>query len=95
MKIVAVLILSIIAVSTAGPISVSNNNVGDIVSVGVNANLEISSEINQNIISIIVALLNQELGIINIPNGPRAPNLPNINISPELIERIREILGRE
>lgn len=69
MQFVAVTLLAFVAVALAGPISVSDNNVGDIVSVGVNANLEISNKVEQNIISVIVALLNQELGVISIPEG--------------------------
>ena len=63
MKFVAVFLLALIAAVCASPTSISDNNVGDIVSVGVNANLEISNKIEQNIISILVGILNQQ-GII-------------------------------
>lgn len=73
MKFLAITFLTF-AIAVAGPISVSDNNVGDIVSVGVRANLEISNQVEQNIVSVIVALLNQ--GVINFPEGgPQAPNL--------------------
>lgn len=96
MKFVAITLLAFVALANAGPINVSDNNVGDIVSVGINANLEISNKVNQNIISIIVALLDQDLGVIRIPEGgPQAPNLPDIPewVTPEMIERIREVLN--
>lgn len=94
MKLVAVTLLALIAAVAAGPINVSDNNVGDIVSVGINANLEISNQIEQNIISIIVALLTDQDLNINLPEGwPSAPNLRNV--SPEMIERVRELISRK
>lgn len=93
MKFIAVFVLAFVGACVAGPISVSDNNIGDIITVGVRANLEISNQVEQNIISVIVALLNQELGIIRLPEGgPSAPNLPSI--PEEWRDRIREILDR-
>lgn len=40
-----------------------------------NANQDISNQVEQNFFSNIVALLNQELGKINLPNRPEAPNV--------------------
>jgi hypothetical protein len=60
MKFVAVTLLAFVAAAIAGPISVSDNNVGDIVTVGINANAVLSSQIDQNIFSVIAALLNQQ-----------------------------------
>lgn len=74
MKFVAITLFALIAAVCAAPTSISDNNVGDIVTVGVNAKLDISSKIDQNIVNVIVALLNQQ-GIIIAPNLPGAPGV--------------------
>ena len=87
----------LVAAVVANPVSISDNNIGDIITVGIKANLEISNKVEQNIISIIVALLNQELGIIRLPGGPEAPNLPHpefASISPDMRDQIRELLQK-
>lgn len=43
-----------------GAISVSHNNIGDIVNVEISANAVVSSNIEQNIITILLGLLNQQ-----------------------------------
>lgn len=61
MKFVAITLLaSLVAVAMANPVSISDNNVGDIVTVGINAKAELSNKIDQNIFSVIIALLNQQ-----------------------------------
>lgn len=97
MKFVAITLLALIAAVAANPINVSDNNIGDIVTVGVNANLEISNKVNQNILSIIVALLNREDGEnIQVPDFPEWPEWPEFrNLSPEMIERIRAMIPRK
>lgn len=95
MKIVAITLLAFVAAICANPVSISDNNVGDIVTVGVNANLSLKNEINQNIINIIVALLNQQ-GIVIPINGGASPveaaALPEMKISPEIIANVKSIL---
>lgn len=71
MKFVGVILFALFAAVIAGPVSISDNNVGDIVTVGVNANLELSNKIDQHIISIIIKLLNQQA--IVIPDIPERP----------------------
>jgi hypothetical protein len=103
MKFVAVTLLAFIAAAAAGPISVSDNNVGDIVTVGVNANLSLNNEINANLVSVIAAILNQQ-AIVVAANGNSldagAPNLPSEQlpklpeISPEMIEKIKSMLTK-
>lgn len=90
MKFIAVTLLAMIAAVAANPINVSDNNVGDIVSVDIDANLVLRNEVNQNIISIIIALLGQGDGEIQ---WPRAPELRNI--SPEMIEKIRKLMPKK
>jgi hypothetical protein len=84
MKFAAVLFLAFIATATAGPMKISDNNVGDIVTVGVNANLKVSNQVDQNIVNVIVALLNQQLAVVPpslVPRVPIAP--PEVPILPD------------
>ena len=64
--IVFVLLAFIVVVIRADPVKISDNNVGDIVTVGINANEVLSNEMNQNILSIIVGILNQQ-AIVALP----------------------------
>lgn len=64
--IVFVLLAFIVVVIRADPVKISDNNVGDIVTVGINANAVLSNEMNQNILSIIVGILNQQ-AIVALP----------------------------
>lgn len=109
MKLFAVTVLTLVTDAIAGPISVSNN-VGDIVTVDFNANAVVSSNIDQNIISVIAALLNQQaIGISALVDaeGTADENIladiteessenesPNFNIPPELIERVKGLFNK-
>lgn len=89
-------VIAAVAAAPSGPVQISDNNVGDIVTVGVSGSLELSNHIDQNIISVIVALLNQQA--IVIPAGNDAPTpaqLPNFKITPEMIENIKSLLVKE
>lgn len=95
MKFAAVFVLVFVAAVIAGPINVSDNNVGDIVTVGINANVQLSNHIEQNIISVIIALLNQQvLGVIGSEGGAPA-DASKIQITPEMIERVRSLLTQK
>ena len=100
-------ILAAFAVINANPISVSNNNMGDIVTVGVNANLQATSDINVNIITAILALLNQQAlivspqaaGDVQPPTGLSSLITPEMlseakknKITPEMIEGFKQML---
>lgn len=96
-------ILAAFAAINANPISVSNNNVGDIVTVGVNANVQATSDINVNIITAILALLNQQALIVSPqaagdvqPSSLITPEVlseaKNIKITPEMIEGFKQLL---
>jgi hypothetical protein len=102
-------ILAAFAAINANPISVSNNNVGDIVTVGVNANLQATSDINVNIITAILALLNQQALIVSpqaagdVQPESILPSLitpetlteaKNIKITPEMIEGFKQLLQK-
>ena len=72
MKFVAMLLLSFIAASLAAPTSISNNNIGDIVNVYVKADLKVINSIDQNIVNVLVALLNQQ-GVVALPGEIPTP----------------------
>lgn len=97
MKFAAILVLAFVAAAVAGPISVSDNNIGDIVTVDVSANVKVSNEVDQTFVNVIVGLLNQQGVLVRRPEGddsgaPRWPDLEG-RIPPEWIERIREWLA--
>lgn len=64
MKFAAVILLAFVATTYASPTSIKDNNIGDIITVGIKANVELSNHVEQNIISIIAALLNQQAIVV-------------------------------
>lgn len=48
-----------------GAISVSHNNIGDIVNIELSANAVLSSNIEQNIITVLLGLLNQQAAVVS------------------------------
>lgn len=99
MKIVAFTLLAFIAAVFAGPISVSDNNIGDIVTVGINANLNLSNQVDQDIVNVIIALLNQQAIAVApsaetndaAPASVETPKLPEI--SHEMVEKFKALLN--
>lgn len=82
MKFAAVILLAFVAAIAANPVSVHDNNVGDIITVGINANAELSNKIDQNIVNVIVALLNQQ-AIVVVPPTEDKPEHPTVTEIPE------------
>lgn len=98
MKFIAVTLLAFIAAVASAPTSISDNNVGDIITVGINANVELSNHVEQNIISVILALLNQQALVVAGGNDGQVPaqQLPaKLNITPEMIERVKGLLSKQ
>lgn len=105
MKIFAVTVfICLIATISGAPTQISDNNVGDIITVGVHAGIDINSEVDVTLINIIAALLNQNLAVIapgnepaNQPNSdihsqqPEQPRIPKI--TPEMIEKFKGYLA--
>lgn len=54
-----VVALLLVSGSLAGPISVKDNNIGDIVTVGVNLQADIKTDIDTTIVNVLAALLTQ------------------------------------
>lgn len=107
MKYVAITLVICVASVFANPILISGNKIGDIVTVRANANAVLSSSIDQNVISGILGLINQQAAVVGRVNGladtqddtptsdihvPSLPNLP-IAITPELIEKFTQKLN--
>lgn len=75
MKFVAITLLAFIAAVFSAPISISNNNIGDIVTVGIDVNLDFHSQIDQNIVNVILALLNQKAIVVGKKENDESVNL--------------------
>ena len=71
MKLAAILLLAFIAASWAAPTSISDNNIGDIINVYVQADLKVINSIDQNIVNVLIGLLSQQ-GIVAIPTPAEA-----------------------
>lgn len=90
--------MALIAYASANPVQVSDNNVGDIITVGVNAKLAIDSTVNQDIVSVLVLLLNRQITDIDIGGSGIADLLPRIDTSkvpPEMLEKLRGMVTPE
>lgn len=75
MKVLFIALFAALAfVMVAAQTKIDGNNVGDIVTVDVHAQADISNNINQDIISIIIALINQQNAEIEWPQVP--PQVP-------------------
>lgn len=97
MKVIAIVIFALIAAASSAPIQISDNNVGDIVTVGINANAVLSSQVDANIINVIAGLINQQAIVAALnQNGPSpAVPLPADNITPKLLAALASFLPQE
>lgn len=84
----AALIAIFVAVSPA-PASISGNNIGDVINVGVNAHLKVNSTVNQDIVSVIVALLNQQRIGVDLFEKSKIPAT-----SPKSADMINKLLSK-
>jgi hypothetical protein len=96
-------IFAIIAVVAANPVQISDNNVGDVVSVLANLNANLTNKVDQNIVAVLVALLNQQgivIGVPDLPGGQQPPSpLPaagqdSFQITPEMIQQFQSLLAK-
>ena len=97
MKFAAVILLAFVAAAVAAPTSIQDNNIGNIVTVGIKGSIDVSNKVDQDIVNVIVAFLNQQ-GIVIAPGQESAtnevPKLPgNFNITPEMIEQFKTMLA--
>ena len=97
MKVIAIVIFALIAAASSAPIQISDNNVGDIVTIGINANAVLSSQVDANIINVIAGLINQQaiVAALNQDGSPK-PAVPlTDNITPKLIAALASFLPQE
>lgn len=64
MRNISIVFVVCIAAVVANPITITNNKIGDIVNINVKANGVVSSSIDQNILSGILGLINQQAAIV-------------------------------
>lgn len=97
MKFVAITVLAFVAAALANPITISNNSIGDIVTVQVSANAVLTNNMEQNVLSIIAALLNQQAAVVSPGHAldeiasaqEELPELKDIEIPSEAIEAVK------
>jgi uncharacterized membrane protein len=94
MKFAAVILLAFVAAAVAGPVKIDDNNIGDIVSVGISGSLKLDNKIDQDIVNVIVAALSQQ-GIVALPGQADAAAAPKFNIPPEMIEKVKRYLAKQ
>lgn len=66
-------LLVISAEDEVGPIQLTHNNIGDIVNVDLTANAVLSSNIEQNILGVILGLLNQQAAVVGSTDALQDP----------------------
>lgn len=79
MKFTALTILALVAAVYTAPTSISDNNIGDIITVGIKANVSLQNEVNQSIVNVLLAYLNQQAIVLapgQIPEFPERPEIP-------------------
>lgn len=98
MKLILVAIFAVFAAVTASPVQVSDNNMGDIVSVGVNLEADISNNIDQRIVSVIIALINQQeidVDLLNhLPSAAGEKGQGKLQITPEMIQQFQKLMSK-
>ena len=96
MKFIAIVVIALIAAVSSAPTQISDNNVGDIITVGINANLNLSNQVDMDIVNVIVGLINQQAAVGPLDGPVALPALSSTkNISPELLESIKRILSKD
>lgn len=100
MKLIILTILSIIALTLAAPSQITNNNVGDIINVGVHGQIDYNSQVDVTLINIILGFLNSQSGVVVAPADeveqiksaviPDQPQVPSL--TPEIIESFKSYL---
>ena len=89
MKIAAAIILTFVAAIIAAPTSISDNNIGNVVNVGISASVNVSNKVDQDIVKVIVAYLTQQGVVIAPSEAPVGSQQPSkLNITPEMIEKV-------
>lgn len=93
MKFIIAAAFALIVAVAAAPTSITGNNIGDIVTVGINADLKLNNTINQDIVAVLFALLNQQ-AIVALPNSDQNPEAKQ-PISPISVDMIKSLLTKQ
>lgn len=108
MKLFAVTLLGLIAVVCGNPVMITDNNIGDIITMNIEGHFEINSEITNTMVNMLMALLNQQAVLVDIDAGEfdaddyAAPKQPapaatpqkqEFKLTPEMVERFKSFLS--
>lgn len=98
-------LVALVAVAYADPIGITDNKIGDIITANIDVNLVMSSNIENNIMTILAAMLNQQAAVVggDLPapavdgeQQPAAvPAMADITqlLTPENIEKVKGIIA--
>lgn len=67
MKLIIVALLSVIALTSGAPSQITNNNVGDIVNVGVHGTIDFNNQVDLTLVNIILGFLSSQNAIVVAP----------------------------
>lgn len=98
-------LVALVAVAYADPIGITDNKIGDIITANIDVNLMMSSNVENNIMTLLAALLNQQAAVVggDLPapavdgeQQPAAvPAMADITqlLTPENIEKVKGIIA--
>lgn len=95
MKFLAIVIIALIACASSAPTQISNNNVGDIITVGINADIHASNQVDMDIVNVIVGLINQQAAVGSLDEVATSDVSSTKTISPKLLESIKKLLSKD
>lgn len=90
-------LFAVIAMTLAGPLNISDNNIGDISSISIKVNAVVSSNIEASVATVLAAAQNQQAVIANgeLPMGVAPANSEepssDIQITPQLLNEMKNI----
>lgn len=106
MKLFAVTLLGLIAAACANPVMIHDNNIGDIITLTIDGTIELNSEINKQMVNVLVALLNQQAVLVAVDaaelaaddyaaspaHATPAEGHQEFKLTPEMVERFKSFL---
>lgn len=98
---VAIALIACIATVLAAPIDISDNNIGNIITVGISGSAVVSNNIDENTINVILALLNQQAAVVagsdvlsdTVADAPAETQ--KFNIAPDMIEKFTQLITKD
>lgn len=97
MKVLVILLLAIAPLILSAPSQITDNNVGNIVNVGIRGNLTAYNRVDLTLINFLAAMYNRQLTVVAAPAGPEMEQNSEISaipseITPEMIEQFKEYM---